>query len=299
MNAISIIKQSKHILTNYYLSHKKLPYLASFKITHRCNLTCHQCPFYKLKTPDIPYHQALKTLDKLYERGNRIVIFEGGEPSLWKDNEYNINTLVYEAKNRFVCVGMTTNGINSLDIPVDVLWVSIDGFEETHNALRRANVYQSIIKNVINSNHPKLYAHITINALNYQEIPDLIKHLSKIFKGITIQFYYPYDQKFDLYLNQKNRIDTINGIIKLKKNGYPVFNSISALEALKFNSWSCKDWLIDNANPDGTIIQGCYLKTRSDIDCSKCGFSPHTEISLAFNMNIRSIIAGYKIFFSN
>ena len=125
-----------------------------------------------------------------------------------------------------------------------------------------------------------------------------MEYLSDIVRGITLQFYYPYNNQMGLYLDQKDRIETIDRIIQLKRNGYPIYNSIPSLKALKFNKWSCRDWLIDNANPDGTITQGCYLKDRSDIDCSKCGFSPHTEISLAFNLNPASILSGYKIFFS-
>jgi hypothetical protein len=84
----------------------------------------------------------------------------------------------------------------------------------------------------------------------------------------------------------------------MKKEGYPVLNSTAALQALKRNTWLCLDWLVDNANPDNTITQGCYLKGRADQNCAKCGFSPHTEISLAFRGSIPAILAGMKIFFN-
>jgi hypothetical protein len=86
-------------------------------------------------------------------------------------------------------------------------------------------------------------------------------------------------------------------IIQLKRSGIRILNSIAALQALKRNRWTCRDSLVDNANPDGTLHQGCYLKGRADIDCSRCGFSPHTEISLAFRGNPQAILAGFKIFF--
>jgi len=298
-NSLNQYNNLVYIISKYLLSREKKPYLASFKVTYRCNLACQQCPFYVIDSPDISYEDALFVMDELYNRGNRIIIFEGGEPTLWKDNTYSINDLIIAAKKRFTKVGMTSNGLNPLDLPVDTLWVSIDGFEQTHNFLRGAKVYHKIMHNIQRSNHPKLFAHITINAVNYTEIPELIKYLSSMVRGITVQFYYPYNKKYDLYLDHSERSKTIDRILKLKKSGYPICNSVPALKSLKDNHWTCRDWLIDNANPDGTISQGCYLRGRSDIDCSKCGFSPHTEISLAFSLHLRSICAGYRIFYMN
>jgi hypothetical protein len=83
----------------------------------------------------------------------------------------------------------------------------------------------------------------------------------------------------------------------MKRSGYPVLNSIPSLEALKRNTWRCRDWMVDNANPDGSLSQGCYLKGRDDIDCARCGFSPFTELSLACRGNLKAIEAGVKIFF--
>jgi len=85
---------------------------------------------------------------------------------------------------------MTTNGTQSLDVATDVLWVSVDGLRETHNSLRGAPVFDRIMANVRASRHPRLYAHVTINSVNADEVPALIEFLNGIFRGITIQFYY-------------------------------------------------------------------------------------------------------------
>ncbi len=89
----------------------------------------------------------------------------------------------------------------------------------------------------------------------------------------------------------------MDDIILLKQDKYPVLNSYPGLEAMKKNEWECIDWLVDNANPDGSIIHGCYLNDRTDKDCSKCGFSPHVEISLAYKGDLKAIKAGIDIFF--
>ncbi len=281
----------------HYVLHRDKPLLASFKLTYRCNLTCRQCPFYSMQAEELRYEQVLDILERLYQRGNRLVVLEGGEPMLWKDGAFSIHDVVAAAKKKFFSVGMTTNGTLPLNVAVDTMWVSIDGLESTHNALRGAPIFSRIIDNIQQSQHPRLFAHITINTVNAAEIPELIRFLQHKVRGITVQFYYPYNQQDELFLDFDRREPLLEEIILLKRVGFPVLNSIAALQALKRNTWKCNDRLVDNANPDGSITQGCYLKNRADIDCSKCGFSPHTEISLACKMNLQSIIAGQRIFF--
>lgn len=292
---VSRVDQVSYILRNYVLARHK-PFLASFKISYRCNLRCQQCPFYTLHSAELTYDDACRIIDRLYERGNRLLMFEGGEPMLWRDGEKRVHDLVTYARQRFFSVGMTTNGTFPLDVSTDVLWVSVDGLRDTHNALRGAPIFDQVISNVRASTHPRLYAHVTINSLNAAEVPELLKYLDGIFHGITVQFYYPYHHKDELFLDFDRRERLLDEIVHLKRSGIHILNSVSALQALKHNHWTCRDTLIDNANPDSSLQQGCYLRGRADIDCSRCGFSPHTEISLACRGNPRAIRAGMKIF---
>lgn len=288
-------RQAVYILQNYLLTRRK-PFLASYKLTYRCNLRCQQCPFYTLESPDPTFEQACSLLDKLYSRGSRMVVFEGGEPMLWHDRNYRVKDLVTYARQRFFSVGMTTNGTLPLDVPTDVLWVSIDGLRETHNTLRGAPIFDQVIANARASRHQRLFAHVTVNAINADEIPALLPFLNDIFRGITLQFYYPYNHQDTLFLDFERRERLLDQIVQLKYGGIRVLNSDAALQALKHNNWTCRDKLIDNANPDGTLQQGCYLKGRADIDCARCGFSPHTEISLACQGNLQAVYAGKRIF---
>jgi len=289
------ISQAAYVLQHYLFSRRK-PFLASFKLTYRCNLHCLQCPFLAMQSDELSFAKACEVIDRLYARGSRLLMFEGGEPLLWSDGEKRVHGLVIYARQRFFSVGLTTNGTQPLDVPTDVLWVSVDGLRETHNQLRGATVFDRVIENVRASSHPRLYAHVTINSVNAAEVPDLLEFLNGVFRGITIQFYYPYDHKHDLFLDLSRREKLLDTILKLKRSGVRILNSTAALRALKRNTWVCRDELIDNANPDGSLQQGCYLKGRADIDCSRCGFSPHTEISLACRGNPGAILAGLKIF---
>lgn len=297
INTLSLLRRDFYILKTYLLARQHRPFLASFKVSYRCNLTCQQCPFFTMTGEGMTWPVALDVLDRLYQRGNRLVVFEGGEPLLWKAGGQTIHDLVREARKRFLSVGMTSNGLLPLDVDTDILWVSIDGLRDTHNKLRGADIFDRIIKNIRESSHPKILAHITVNNQNSSEIPALIEYLTPEVKGITIQFYYPYNKMDDLFLDFEKRSNLLDKLIQMKKSGFAIMNSISALNALKTNTWRCVDWLVDSANPDGTITQGCYLRGRDDIDCTRCGFSPHTEISLAWQGNLQAIQAGNQIFF--
>lgn len=289
------IAQAGYILLNYVLNQRR-PFLASFKLTYECNLRCQQCPFCRLETPAPTYEQACRILDHLYARGNRMLVLEGGEPMLWRDGSYRPHDVVAYARQRFFSVGMTTNGTLPLDVPTDVLWVSIDGFRDTHNYLRGAPIFDKVIHNARASTHPRLFAHVTVNSINAGEIPELLPFLNSVFRGITLQFYYPYNHQDALFLDFDRREKLLQQVIRLKQSGVRLLNSNASLNALKRNTWTCRDSLIDNANPDGSMQQGCYLKGRADIDCARCGFSPHTEISLACRGNLQAVQSGLRIF---
>jgi len=247
----------------------------------------------------LSFFEVKNSLRRLYDLGVRLVIVEGGEPFLWKDNGYDIRDVVCEAKKLFFSVGVTTNGTFPLEADADIIWVSIDGLRKTHDLLRGES-FDKIMTNIKKSTHPKIYAHITINKVNQEDMSEMVKFLSPQVKGLTFQFHYPYTGENDgLMLTFEERKVILDGLIKLKKDGFPLLNSYACLQALKNNKWRCYPWMIASVEPDGKLTQGCYIKGRGQISCQKCGFSAHTEISLAYSGVIESIKAGKKILLSS
>lgn len=286
---------------SYYLESlvgRKKPVLGGMKLTHACNLTCIHCPFWKKKGGSLSFEQAISCMKTLYEWGVRILIIEGGEPFLWRDGPHDIREVVSEARKLFFSVGVTTNGTFPLELDADIVWVSIDGLKETHNRIRSES-FDKAIANIEVSSHPRIYAHVTINALNWQEIPDLVKFLSPKVEGITIQFHYPYESDVaddELFLPFDRRRDVLDKLITLKKQGFSVADSYACLKALRDNRWKCHPWMIASVDPDGSMTRGCYVKDRGPISCEHCGFAAHTEISLAYNWSIEAMLVGKKIF---
>ncbi len=274
---------------------RRRPLLAGYKLTYRCNLQCRHCPFWQLQSPDPDFSAARSVVDELYRRGVRILILEGGEPLLWRDGEAGLSDLIGYAQERFWSVGVVTNGTLPLPEEPDVLWVSVDGLEVTTRRIR-GPIYHRQMAELAASTHPRLFANITVSALNVSEIPALAETLASRVKGITIQFYYPYQGEDDLVVPFDQRAALLDRLLAMKAGGYPLLDSRKALRQLREPGWRCHSWLVANADPDGTIHQGCYLKGRGPVACRHCGFAAHLEMSLAYDLDPGALLAGLRIF---
>lgn len=292
-------------LSRFYFRRKilghKLPLLASFKITYRCNLACRACPFHRRADDEnsrISWDAAVAAMESLRRMGTRFIVFEGGEPLLWRDGPYRLHDLVRYARKRFLRVAVTTNGTLPLDIPADILWISLDGMKEAHDKLR-SNSFERVCANLKSTKHPRVFIHSTLNRLNWRDVEslaNLVKNIPTI-KGMTFQFFYPYNQgEDDLALSAEERGAVINKLIELKKRGFPILNSSGRLKAMIENSWNCHDDILINVDPDGTITKGCYVKSRGAINCEACGFTPVAEASGALDLIPGSILAGWRLF---
>jgi len=282
-------------------SRYKKPLISSFKLTNRCTLKCLHCPFWRSnEILELKYDEIAVILQKLYRDGIKIVIFEGGEPLIWKDGKAgkDINDVIEMAKELFYYIGVTTNGTVELsNIESDIVFVSIDGLQKTHDTIRGKS-FDRIIENIkTNKNTKKIIANICINNINRKEIPDLIKFLNDITHGITIQFFYPYPNVENQLIGPNEKEQLLEELIKLKKEGYKILDSIACMRKMIKNTWKCHDFLVSSVEPDGTTYYGCYLKNKVDnVSCRDCGFAVHCEISLAYNLNFDALNSARKIF---
>jgi len=124
---------------NWYLQcrilGKRMPLQSVIFITSHCNLQCRHCSIArmvaegKLPQEHFPLAKVRNLLQQCYNAGSRMVTFEGGEPLMWRDGDYDLEYLVKEAKRiGFLSTSYSTNG--SLPIPdssTDRIFVSLDG----------------------------------------------------------------------------------------------------------------------------------------------------------------------------
>lgn len=280
---------------------QNLPLLASFKLTYRCNLTCAACPFHRRAGEEgdqISWTSAMVSLDALKRLGVLIVVFEGGEPLLWRDGRYHLCDLIDHAKKSFFRVAVTTNGTFPLNTQADILWVSLDGLKESQDRLRSGS-FDEVWSNLQASRHGRLLVHFTINRENRHDIRPLLEQLKNIraFGGMTVQLFYPYGQgETPLTLSDGERKAVLEEVIEMKRQGFPILNSSGRLRAMIRNDWRCHDDILVNVDPDGTITRGCYVKSRGMIHCRACGFSAVSEASGALDLLPGSLRAGWSIF---
>ena len=241
---------------------------------------------------------AISALDRLKREGTCIVVFEGGEPFIWQDRHFTLNDLILYAKRLFPRVAVTTNGTLPLTTPADIVWVSLDGMPDRHNLLR-SNSFDRVWTNLRASGHKRLYIHFTINRENRHDIRPLLDKLAEIktVRGFTVQLFYPYGQgEMPLALSAEERKETLEEVMHLKAQGYPILNSRSRLTAMIDNDWLCHDDILINVDPDGSVTRGCYVKNRGRINCRACGFTPVAEASGALDLLPGSLLAGWSTF---
>jgi Fe-coproporphyrin III synthase len=248
------------------------------------------------------FEAAVAVLDDLWQAGCRLLIIEGGEPFLWRDGNRGLEDIVLAARAQgFDRVGVTTNGTMPIQTGADMVWVSVDGMQATHEANRGA-CWDRVMANLSASAHPRLYAQVTISRTNWADLSQMIPFLASRVRGITIQFFYPYPESEDLWLPWPERRQALELVRTLKRQGFPILHSDRALRQVGQGHWRCHDWLIANAEPDpddaarACVHHGCYLKGRAEADCGRCGFTAHAELSLAYNLHPGALWTGQRVF---
>ncbi len=284
----------------YHLGRGVVPVLAGYKITNRCNLKCVHCPYWGRTGTEAGFSVVAAVLSRLRQMGVRILILEGGEPLLWRDGDRTIRDVVMEARRLFASVCMTTNGMLPWgDLPLDRVWVSLDGPLAVNDSIRGDGTFHRVLERLATDGKGRAFVSTTINTVNIESIPEMLGLLKGKVGGVTIQFHYPYSGLPDpLFVRPGDRAPLLKELIRLKRAGYPVANSYASLRDMQGHRWTCEDRLLANAEPDGTILHGCYLKNRAEANCLHCGFSAHNEMSLAFKGCLQSIATGMRIFFS-
>ena len=156
--APQIISAHRSPWLNAYQNHLKYgtfppcPDTLILMLTKRCNLTCQFCDISNLNEEMITA-DAIRVIDNAYRLGLRWLIITGGEPLLHK----GVFDIASYAKNLGFKVGITTNGIlikenvNKIHKSgIDVISVSLDGFSESHDALRgKAGLFEQVKANIL------------------------------------------------------------------------------------------------------------------------------------------------------
>lgn len=168
-----------------------------FFITGRCNSKCRHCFYWRNLGPE-HYGLELGEIEQLTQSMPhfRTLLLSGGEPSLRDDLPQVIG--LFLRNNQIVSVGVPTNGllseriaafaesVSSLDDRLLVTFsVSIDGFAETHDAIRGVpGSYERAMKTLellreVAADHDNYRTHVNtvISAGNYTQVEAFARHI--------------------------------------------------------------------------------------------------------------------------
>jgi MoaA/NifB/PqqE/SkfB family radical SAM enzyme len=192
-----------------------------------------------------------------------------------------------------------------------VVYVSLDGLEQTHDAIR--GVGGSFKKSVRGICAAKAKVPVTINttmmAENVHEIESMVELAKELGTKISVAAAHEYCNAnvSSPAVGKISRI--VNRLMEMKREGYPIVNSMGYFKVMaKEKKWQCKPWTMINIDPHGNVVLPCYVHNDyassvsvfeggikgavSDFDwkkienCQRCSLHCYVEPSLVLSRNI-------------
>lgn len=258
------------------------PVVASIKITQRCNLRCEHCTWVNKVTEDLPFDRWREIIDTIYERGCFVIFIEGGEPTFRKDL---VDIISYIKKKGMVCV-MFSNGTRGLpESDLDAIWISIDGTEKSHDAVRGKGTFKKIMNTLEHNSEKNIFSLTTLSKINADEIENICAELSSTgLKGLIFNFMYPYKDVSSNVLSREERMECARKLIDLKHKYPKIVSSDSFLRAVGQPDKICYPWLLLLATADGKITQGCTVEPVEERNCDACDMMCGLEATLGFEL---------------
>ncbi|MCP4674539.1 MAG: radical SAM protein [Deltaproteobacteria bacterium] len=249
------------------------PFIATLKLTYRCNLTCVHCAWSREKSREITTTEWKDRIDDLRRRGVVHFVFEGGEPTLRDD----LGELVDHAREVGGKVTLSTNGTRDLTgYNPNRFLISLDGLEKTHDSIRGDGAFTKMSANLPRVEHRK-DALVTVSRLNYHEIPALMDPVMELFDGFWFSFIYDYDGSDPIGLTSEQMKRAGRKLLDLADR-YPIINIPFSLSRVGTKR-PCLHWLLTTVTPDGNEVGDCMIKALETYECDRCELSCHREVS--------------------
>lgn len=172
------------ILARWMLTKK--PTSVAIDVTHKCNLRCRHCYWWKqTHPPELDDREMVAFLKRLRAGGLRAAILYGGEPTL-RPHICRAAAGIFDATLAF------TNGTNGFPELPNGQWIlSLDGPEAENDAIRGEGVYRQAVENLERAVRPPI-VHMTITRTNRHSLERFVKDMLPLpVKGIGFSFVTP------------------------------------------------------------------------------------------------------------
>ena len=176
---------------------RRAPLQTVLFITDKCNLRCKHCSVYgSAGNKQRKFEDIVADMRYSYQLGSRFIDLEGGEPTLWKEEDRTINDLIDKALEiGFFSVTVTTNAQQDFSwIRPQSIWVSMDGVGEYHDRIRGEASFARLEENIRKSGKKHICVNMVVNALNYESLDAAIEYAKNnpAIEQISINFHTPY-----------------------------------------------------------------------------------------------------------
>lgn len=294
-------------------------------ITDKCNLKCKHCSVYGITgAKHRPFNDIVADLQWAYNEGSRFIDLEGGEPTLYKDGDKDLNDVIAAAKQiGFFSITITTNAQQPFDwVNMDSLWVSMDGVGKYHDLIRGEGAFARLEQNIalFQAHQPtkgrkrSLTVNMVVNKLNIDSLEHALEyaHNKESIDKIAINMHTPFAGTEDLALTQEQREYVIDTVLRYKRKGYRVMNSYSGLKKMRHvEKLKNRCWVTSFIYPNGARgycvgLQPQQLPlstlnsqlstqyTPTDL-CAHCGFCMSGEMASVFNFCPDTLLAGLSL----
>jgi radical SAM family uncharacterized protein len=294
----------------------RVPLFCGHKLTYNCNLRCKMCPFWKRSSEDSSLEKEKAILKQIHDSGVFGIAFEGGEPLLRND----LVKILAFSRSLPLHTSLVTNG-TLLESRIDeiapyingVVYVSLDGLENTHEMLRGVSgCFRKAIEGIIASRGKvSVTINTTITSENRHEIEDMVKLAKELNTGISVAVAHEYCNADASAPTAEETTEIVKKLIGMKKKGYPLVNSINYLKVIaKEKKWKCRPWAVVNVDPEGNLVLPCYVRNeyatsvsvletgiktaismfnwKETENCEKCSLHCYVEPSLVLSQDLQT-----------
>lgn len=247
MNIKGEVLAGLHVVRANFTADYKIPLSVYLSLTDRCPNACRYCNYYVLENnaKELTTEQILHLIEEMDHLGTKRLQFTGGEPMIRKD----IGQIISYARGRGIFTGISSSGllvpekVDELE-DANILFLSLDGEEETHDFLRGKGSFQNLMNamEALKSKGIKFWTTTVVTKRNVQSI-DYILQLAKK-KGFFSNYVFlyhedsainnipPSDRVKDLMLSSEEIGKVVLNLLEKKRKGEPIGSSTPYLEFL-------------------------------------------------------------------
>lgn len=280
----------------YYISRRirwmtgdRSPLFAYAKVTKRCNLDCYYCPWHvgaskENEAAELSTETWMRKLTELHKKGIRLVVFEGGEPTLRND----IQELLNHSRNLGMSTILATNGYakDIWNYTPSAFTISVDGPSNIHNTIRGRGSYERIIDNLNHKGSERVVIITVITRSNFRVIEEICANLDPLVNGFLFTFEYNYNASDSTTLSDSEIAEAKLRILSLKKT-YPILNPSKYL-VRPFNRSDCKSWLSVSIDSSGILSNDCFVDHIQVPDCDHCELSCYQLLSSFYDFDFEA-----------